>query len=378
MENDVRPGASEDVPACADHVAQLQEHQRIQNQPGRVATPPRVPPNAPVESDGHKESAPGTGRTRADMFPGSTNALFLDVGALAPRNAYCALCDTHEYLHRVDLPAYLISPCYHCREWLAREAKISPEILLDLHLRHSIPWPAFLQARFNLPPDGRSIEELISYDCRWRSRQPCRCLVSSGGPLLPPCVEFPWLCPPASTAAWDLGTGAPGTQSSQPPTSATLAPTESNTTDPVSPTTQPETPAAPSNEATSHAPPGEIKLSSNHENKPILGPVGCQTSETTIAASAAGSGSSSSRHTLPCAHRHPRGAPTTCCHGIQFPLIGVAGGSHCHQNQPAHHSPPASQPEMCPATAATTGHGAPVTGSVSGSQTGPLVTNGIA
>lgn len=32
---DARPTATDDVPACADHVAQLQEHQRIQNQPGR-------------------------------------------------------------------------------------------------------------------------------------------------------------------------------------------------------------------------------------------------------------------------------------------------------------------------------------------------------
>lgn len=97
-----------------------------------VATPPRVQTNMPTESDVPKDPT----RVRVDV-PGSTNTLFLDVGALAPRNAYCALCDTHEYLHRVDLPAYLISPCYHCREWLAREAKISPEILLDLHLRVS-------------------------------------------------------------------------------------------------------------------------------------------------------------------------------------------------------------------------------------------------
>lgn len=69
--------------------------------------------------------------------------MFLDVGNLAPRNAYCALCDNHDYLHRIDLPAYLISPCYHCREYLAREAKVTPEILLDLHLQVSLPQNTF-------------------------------------------------------------------------------------------------------------------------------------------------------------------------------------------------------------------------------------------
>lgn len=53
-----------------------------------------------------------------------------------------------------------------------------------------MPWPAFLQARFNIPPDGRSMENLIAYDCRWRCREPCTCLPDIS---LPPCVEFPWL-----------------------------------------------------------------------------------------------------------------------------------------------------------------------------------------
>ncbi|KAL5967198.1 Nuclear receptor-binding protein [Taenia solium] len=114
----------------------------------------------------------------------------LDVGALAPQNATCALCDRHDYLHRTDLPNYLTCPCYHCRESLARDAKITPEDLFDLHLQHNVPWPAFLQARFNIPSDGRSLEELIAYDCRWRGREPCTCLPDSGP--LPPCVEFPW------------------------------------------------------------------------------------------------------------------------------------------------------------------------------------------
>ncbi|CDS39446.1 nuclear receptor binding protein [Echinococcus multilocularis] len=114
----------------------------------------------------------------------------LDVGALAPQNATCALCDRHDYLHHVDLPNYLTCPCYHCRESLARDAKITPEDLFNLHLQHNVPWPAFLQARFNIPPDGRSLNELIAYDCRWRGREPCTCLPDSGP--LPPCVEFPW------------------------------------------------------------------------------------------------------------------------------------------------------------------------------------------
>ncbi|VEL12025.1 unnamed protein product [Protopolystoma xenopodis] len=122
----------------------------------------------------------------------------LDVGNLAPRNSYCALCDNHDYLHRVDLPAYLVSPCYHCRETLARDAKITPEALFDLHLQHNIPWPAYLQARYGLPSDGRQLSELIAYDCKWRSRQPCYCFSAHGVPVLPPCVEFPWLIPPSS------------------------------------------------------------------------------------------------------------------------------------------------------------------------------------
>ncbi|VDN37014.1 unnamed protein product [Dibothriocephalus latus] len=61
---------------------------------------------------------------------------FIDIANLAPSNPACAWCDSHDYLHQLDLPAYLISPCYHCRESLAREAKISPEDLLDLHLQY--------------------------------------------------------------------------------------------------------------------------------------------------------------------------------------------------------------------------------------------------
>ncbi|VDO04344.1 unnamed protein product [Rodentolepis nana] len=66
---------------------------------------------------------------------GASSVEMLDVGCLAPENATCALCDRHDYLHRTDLPNYLTSPCYHCRESFAREAKISPEDLFDLHLQ---------------------------------------------------------------------------------------------------------------------------------------------------------------------------------------------------------------------------------------------------
>lgn len=71
-------------------------------------------------------------------------------------------------------------------------------------MQHNIPWPGFLQARFGIPNDGRSTEELIAYDCRWRSRQPCRCLASVDGSLLPPCVEFPWLTPTVSTGSFEV------------------------------------------------------------------------------------------------------------------------------------------------------------------------------
>lgn len=68
-----------------------------------------------------------------------------------------------------------------------------------------MPWPAFLQARFNIPPDGRSLDELIAYDCRWRSREPCTCLPDAG--ILPPCVEFPWFyTDPSTTPTTDTAT----------------------------------------------------------------------------------------------------------------------------------------------------------------------------
>lgn len=35
------------------------------------------------------------------------------------------------------------------------------------------------------------MEDLIAYDCQWRGREPCTCLLDAQGPL-PPCVEFPW------------------------------------------------------------------------------------------------------------------------------------------------------------------------------------------
>lgn len=84
----------------------------------------------------------GTGAAAEDPAAPSNLELF-DVSLLAPENAMCALCDRHEYLHREDLPNYLTSPCYHCRESFAREAKLSPEDLFDLHLQVSALLPVF-------------------------------------------------------------------------------------------------------------------------------------------------------------------------------------------------------------------------------------------
>ena len=65
----------------------------------------------------------------------------MDIRILAPLNYRCMFCDNHEYLHSEDLPPYLSSPCYHCREGLAKEAKIPAANLFDLHqqvIRHGL------------------------------------------------------------------------------------------------------------------------------------------------------------------------------------------------------------------------------------------------
>ncbi|KAH8868775.1 Nuclear receptor-binding protein [Schistosoma japonicum] len=303
-----------EVQACAEHITQVQLHQRAD----QTQDPPTPCPVSVVglsDIDGGTRENQDPGKNQKVKNDTNNNALFLDVSSLAPRNSYCALCDTHDYLHQIHLPAYLISPCYHCREFLAHEAKITPEILLDLHLQHNIPWPGFLQARFGIPIDGRSTEELIAYDCRWRSRQPCRCLASIDGSLLPPCVEFPWLAPTGSLEVTDISANQNKLNKRDsldtPPITEMFS---SATTDPrtfdLSATAQAQTTQTNQSVSTS---------TSNSVN--------ANTTSTT------GNSSICFKPVLPCSNRHIRGAPITCCHGIHFPLIGIPNVSNSCINQ---------------------------------------------
>nr|CAH8819315.1 unnamed protein product [Trichobilharzia regenti] len=313
-----------EVTACAEHINQVQLH-HCADQTQDTPTP-REASVGVSDTDGTKENQdPGKNKTKATD---SENALFLDVGSLAPRNSYCALCDTHDYLHQIELPAYLISPCYHCREYLAREAKITPEILLDLHLQHNIPWPGFLQARLGIPSDGRSTEELIAYDCRWRSRQPCRCYAALDGSLLPPCVEFPWLTPTVCGSAYEVNetvitpkkVNKPYTSNSPP--SSEVSPSvnmESRVPD-SSPVTQAQSTTTNQTMTTSTA---------TSVNASISSTTGCPNN-------------TPSKLLLPCSNRHARGAPITCCHGIHFPLVGIPNTSNQGVNQNQDTSIPSS------------------------------------
>ncbi|CAH8676154.1 unnamed protein product [Schistosoma haematobium] len=305
---------SNEVQACAEHITQVQLHQRAD----QTQDPPTPCPVSVGLSDidGTKENQDPGKQQKVKNDPNS--ALFLDVSSLAPRNSYCALCDTHDYLHQIHLPAYLISPCYHCREFLANEAKITPEILLDLHLQHNIPWPGFLQARFGIPNDDRSTEELIAYDCRWRSRQPCRCLASVDGSLLPPCVEFPWLTPTVSTGSFEV-TDISANQSK-------LNKQDSLNTQVVAEISSPTTtdPRTSDFSATTQA-------QTNAANQSL--PTPTTTSVSTSNTSVAGNTNTCLKSILPCSNRHIRGAPITCCHGIHFPLVGIPTVSTSSANQ---------------------------------------------
>ncbi|CAH8659697.1 unnamed protein product [Schistosoma bovis] len=305
---------SNEVQACAEHITQVQLHQRAD----QTQDPPTPCPVSVGLSDidGTKENQDPGKQQKVKNDPNS--ALFLDVSSLAPRNSYCALCDTHDYLHQIHLPAYLISPCYHCREFLANEAKITPEILLDLHLQHNIPWPGFLQARFGIPNDGRSTEELIAYDCRWRSRQPCRCLASVDGSLLPPCVEFPWLTPTVSTGSFEV-TDISANQGK-------LDKQDSLNTQVVAEISSPTTtdPRTSDFSATTQA-------QTNAANQSL--PTPTTTSVSTSNTSVAGNTNTCLKSILPCSNRHIRGAPITCCHGIHFPLVGIPTVSTSSANQ---------------------------------------------
>ncbi|CAH8647563.1 unnamed protein product [Heterobilharzia americana] len=316
-----------EVKACAEHIIQVQLHQRAgQNQD----TPtPRAASVGVTDTDRTKEILDlGKNKIKANL----ASALFLNVGSLAPRNSYCALCDSHDYLHQIDLPAYLISPCYHCREFLAREAKITPEILLDLHLQHNIPWPGFLQARFGIPSDGRSTEELISYDCRWRSRQPCRCFAAIDGSLLPPCVEFPWLAPTASGVPCELNDTA----------------VNQSKVEKHDPSNSP-----PSGDISSFA--NEDPRISDSSSVTQAHPTTSNQTLTTSAATSVNTNTTSAtgnpcifpKLILPCSNRHIRGAPITCCHGIHFPLVGipVASNQNIGQNQDTGQNPSTDSPD---------------------------------
>ncbi|CAI2736185.1 unnamed protein product [Schistosoma spindalis] len=302
-----------EVQACAEHITQVQLHQRAD----QTQDPPTPCPVSVGLSDidGTKENQDPGKQQKVKNDPNS--ALFLDVSSLAPRNSYCALCDTHDYLHQIHLPAYLISPCYHCREFLANEAKITPEILLDLHLQHNIPWPGFLQARFGIPNDGRSTEELIAYDCRWRSRQPCRCLASVDGSLLPPCVEFPWLTPTVLTGSFDV-TDISANQSK-------LDKQDSVSTQVVAEISSPTT----TDPRTSDSSTTQAQTNATNQSLPTLTTTSVSTSNT----SAAGNTNTCLKSILPCSNRHIRGAPITCCHGIHFPLVGIPTVSNSSTNQ---------------------------------------------
>ncbi|VDM30354.1 unnamed protein product [Hydatigera taeniaeformis] len=240
----------------------------------------------------------------------------LDVGALAPQNATCALCDRHDYLHRTDLPNYLTSPCYHCRESLARDAKITPEDLFDLHLQHNVPWPAFLQARFNIPSDGRSLKELIAYDCRWRGREPCTCLPDSGP--LPPCVEFPWFYNDPSATSTAVINASPQ-----------LSP------DPARPASEVPFSTVPSLSTTAT----DAKIGDAGHPTVTTPQAAAQQPKTPQADSAAPSKHQHSHSPLiPCSSRHARGSlgPPQCCdptgRSKDVTQPGIAGHQHIPQS----------------------------------------------
>ncbi|VUZ52186.1 unnamed protein product, partial [Hymenolepis diminuta] len=294
---------------------------------------------------------------------GSRTVEMLDVGRLAPENAMCALCDRHDYLHRTDLPNYLTSPCYHCRESFAREAKITPEDLFDLHLQHNVPWPAFLQARFNIPPDGRSMENLIAYDCRWRCREPCTCLPDIS---LPPCVEFPWLyakIPVAGAvdASYDSAENVPpstnpGTEQAptpslqHPPLESDYSAGHSSTSN-NPPPSLPTVTAATANNANTEikSTPTDADASSGHH---VTAPSQSQNSKTSTLSTETTSSTTKHQHShsmpLPCAPHHARGAlgPPQCCDPIGWPVASPRELSFPSQHS---HNPLPLEQEQSPA-----------------------------
>ncbi|VDL92730.1 unnamed protein product [Schistocephalus solidus] len=302
---------------------------------------PSIPNSLPCPhtDDCRPEEASGQKRTdetdavpqKVDYASNATAAMpmpcydFIDITTLAPSNPACAWCDNHDYLHELHLPAYLISPCYHCRESLAREAKISPEDLLDLHLQHNIPWPAFLQARYKIPVDGRTVEELMAYDCRWRSRQRCYCLVAHGGQVMPPCVEFPWQYepPPAVLATANTAPHVSPLQlpDLEPPSTTSGIQTGSKVGELEA--------AAPSvSSKTSAVPPPSTSSSRASTGEPVAAPPAGVTQNPSAEVKrlddsapkpSADTPAPNVRGPLPCSSRHTRGTLLPCCAEMHLP-----------------------------------------------------------
>uniref|UniRef100_A0A0X3NSS5 Protein kinase domain-containing protein n=1 Tax=Schistocephalus solidus TaxID=70667 RepID=A0A0X3NSS5_SCHSO len=302
---------------------------------------PSIPNSLPCPhtDDCRPEEASGQKRTdetdavpqKVDYASDATAAMpmpcydFIDITTLAPSNPACAWCDNHDYLHELHLPAYLISPCYHCRESLAREAKISPEDLLDLHLQHNIPWPAFLQARYKIPVDGRTVEELMAYDCRWRSRQRCYCLVAHGGQVMPPCVEFPWQYepPPAVLATANTAPHVSPLQlpDLEPPSTTSGIQTGSKVGELEA--------AAPSvSSKTSAVPPPSTSSSRASTGEPVAAPPAGVTQNPSAEVKrlddsapkpSADTPAPNVRGPLPCSSRHTRGTLLPCCAEMHLP-----------------------------------------------------------
>lgn len=183
-----------------------------------------------------------------------------------------------------------------------------------LSFQHNIPWPGFLQARFNIPVDGRPMEEMIAYDCRWRNREPCTCIPDV---TLPPCVEFPWLyakisasnLPAAGTSAKPVSTtnvtatSHPNSQNSasektpqqsQPSTAAATASTAGSELAPQTSQNQPQGPNG-----------GDPNPSNSSSTTPASNPIQSPSSSATLPAPASNATSeakpvaaSDGKHTL--------------------------------------------------------------------------------
>lgn len=125
---------------------------------------------------------------------------------------------------------YVCRTCHDICLCMTSSLHCAISLFNSLPIQHNVPWPAFLQARFNIPSDGRSLKELIAYDCRWRGREPCTCLPDSGP--LPPCVEFPWFYTDPSATSTAVTSTSPqlSPNSAHPPTEVSTSSVSSLTT----------------------------------------------------------------------------------------------------------------------------------------------------